>query len=257
LAIFAAIRRASALVSSLAADHGCARPGSRSPPKHSGGGKIGTVLLGTQPPVSSPDLTGVQHMMFYTFVVEHGWLEYAAWIAQIVVTLVALGAAFVAWWQLGEMRDYRNQRLKIANAALLMELDHRFDSREMTEARELFVHLGEEISSAISANHPMLNEGERLEKAAEEWTARLADLRKNKDDKYQSLLRIGGFFETVGLMVKKEYISKQDAVGLFSGPIILFGRNFSRHIELRQNEVGVPKGLFEHALYLYEIATSR
>jgi len=103
-------------------------------------------------------------MTFETFVLEHGWVEYAAWIAQIIVTLVAIGAAFVAWWQLGEMRDYRNQRLKIANAALLMELDHRFDSKELTEARELFVHMGEEISSSISAKHPLINESDKLEK---------------------------------------------------------------------------------------------
>ena len=91
---------------------------------------------------------------------------------------------------------------------------------------------------------------------AEEWTTRLADLRERKDDKYQSLLRIGGFFETVGMMVKNEYISKRDALGLFSGPIIAFGRNFSKHIELRQNQAGVPQGLLEHALHLYEIAVA-
>jgi hypothetical protein len=189
-------------------------------------------------------------------ITEHGPLEYASWVAQVLVTLIAIAAAVVAWFQLGEMGDYRKQRLRIANATLLLELDHRFDSKELVEARELFVQTAEEISAAVSGKHPLANEEEKLVKMIADWTERLDALRKDGKDKYSQLLRIGGFFETVGMMVKREYVSAQDALGLFRGPILMFGRYFKPHIDSRQNEAGVPKGLFEHALYLYDLAVA-
>jgi hypothetical protein len=195
-------------------------------------------------------------------VIDHEWLEYASWIAQIIVAVIALAAAivagiaaFVAWQQLGEMTNYRRQRLKIANATLLMELDHRFDSGELAEARKLIMKIAEEIGVAISTARPLVNDQEKLQRIIDEWTRRLADMRANDGDKYSLLLRLGGFFETVGMMVKREYVSKDDALGLFMGPIVMFGRNFKPHIEERQKEAGVPAGMFEHALYLYELAT--
>lgn len=187
-------------------------------------------------------------------VTEHGPLEYASWVAQVLVTVIAIAAAIVAWRQLGEMADYRKQRLRIANATLLLELDHRFDSKELAEARELFMQTGEEISTVVSGKHPLANEEEKVARMIADWTEQLATFRKDGKDKYSQLLRIGGFFETVGMMVKREYVSPQDALGLFRGPILMFGRYFKPHIDTRQNEAGVPKGLFEHALYLYDLA---
>jgi len=187
-------------------------------------------------------------------VTEHGWIETASWIAQIAVAIVALAGAVVACYQLREMADYRRQRLRIANATLLMELDQRFDSKEMTEARNLFIEMRESDERGYLWTPSLLNEEEKMAKMADEWTKQLSELREKQKDKYSLLLSLGGFFETVGMMVKRKYISKDDALGLFSGPVIAFGRNFSEHIAARQNEAGVPPGLFEHALYLYQLA---
>ncbi len=187
-------------------------------------------------------------------VIDHEWLEYVSWVAQVIVAIIAIVAAVFAWRQLGEMTDYRQQRLRIANATLLMELDHRFDSKELDAARNLIMQINEEISVEISGAYPLANEEEKVQRIVVEWTTRLASMRANDRPKYSSLLQIGGFFETVGMMVKREYVSKDDALGLFMGPIIMFGRNFKPHINERQNEAGVPDGMFEHALYLYDLA---
>jgi hypothetical protein len=153
-----------------------------------------------------------------------------------------------------EMADYRQQRLRIANATLLLELDHRFDSLDLKDARATFVKMRDEISKLVSDNNSLSNEVDKKNKMIDEWTRKLSDMRKNNIYEYTNLIRLGGFFETVGMMVKRQYISGDDARGLFIGPVMIFGRNFSRHIEERQNETGVAAGLFEHALFLYDLA---
>lgn len=71
-------------------------------------------------------------------ITEHEWLEYASWAAQILVAAIALIAAIVAYRQLKEMADYRKQRIQIANANMLMQLVHRFESHDMTELGNCF-----------------------------------------------------------------------------------------------------------------------
>jgi hypothetical protein len=55
----------------------------------------------------------------YIFPAEHSWLEVASWIAQIALAILAVIAAFFAYRQLKEMSDYRESRLRIANATLI------------------------------------------------------------------------------------------------------------------------------------------
>jgi hypothetical protein len=185
---------------------------------------------------------------------EHTWLEVASWIAQLIIAALAVVGAFFAWRQLGEMSDYRQQRLRIANATLLLELDHRFDSDTLGDARDTFASMREGINKHVSENNLHDNEEEKLRKVKAEWSARLKKMRNDNDEKYSQLILLGGFFETVGVMVKKNYVAPADALALFGGPIIHFGRGFSLHINERQNEANVPSGLLEHVLYFYDLA---
>jgi hypothetical protein len=209
--------------------------------------------------VDSDNPFGLLLTRYIVVLPDHGWVESASWIAQIIIAALAIIAAFVAYRQLKEMADYREQRLHIANGTLLMELDKRFDSKDLIDARRIFVDMRERIKKEVAANNLKANEEYRAEKIAEVWTVELERLRADTDDdedKYSELMSLAGFFETVGVMVKRKYISEQDAIGLFKGPLITFGRNFRKHIELRQKETGMPPGLLEHALYLYELAES-
>jgi hypothetical protein len=140
-----------------------------------------------------------------------------------------------------------------------MELDHRFDSKDLVKARRIFIEMRERITKDVAASNLVANEKYRTEKIAEAWTIELYRLmadRNDDEDKYGELMSLAGFFETIGVMVKNKYVSEQDAIGLFKGPLITFGRGFTKHIELRQKEAGMPSGLLEHALYLYELAES-
>ena len=186
-------------------------------------------------------------------ITEHEWLEYASWAAQILVAAIALIAAIVAYRQLKEMADYRKQRIQIANANMLMQLVHRFESHDMTESRQLFSKIKDEVNHTICARHPVAVDEEKLQRITDEWTQYLNTLRKDEGEKYFTLLRIVDFFEEVGTMIKKKYISPDDAMELFKGPILAVGRNFSRHISSRQKEIGVPDGLFANPQFNFGV----
>lgn len=134
------------------------------------------------------------------------------------------------------------------NAHLLMELDKRWDAFEMREARKLYSRSAAEIDAKIRSFGLPLDAANI--RAA--WTRFLADCRANRREDYQQLLLMPSFFETVGLMVKKEYIAEEDVVDLLAGPIVNIGLRFGDHIAERSQESGVPKGLFENALNLYD-----
>jgi hypothetical protein len=58
-------------------------------------------------------------------------------------------------------------------------------------------------------------------------------------------------------MVKRYYIAADDVLDLLKQPIIAVERCFKGHIEERAKEMGMPNGLFEHALYLGVLAAGR
>jgi hypothetical protein len=176
------------------------------------------------------------------------WLEVAYWISQIVLTIIALIGAFAVRTQINEARNARVAQLRTMNAHLLMELDKRWDSTEMRDARKLYSKSVAEIDAKLkSLGLPL--DGANTRAA---WTRFLADCRSNRREDYQQLLLMPSFFETVGVMVKKEYIAEKDVIDLLAGPIIYIGLRFGDHIAERSQEPGVPKGLFENALNLYD-----
>lgn len=180
-------------------------------------------------------------------IVHHPWLEVASWVCQIVLAAVAV---------IGAIFGYRtiNDATKARHARLIMDLDHRWDSGEIRKARAFFGNLREDITKEISQKFPLDSDKVKLRKAKAEWTKQLAALRKADPANYRLLITICGFFESVGMMVKRDYISKEDALGLFAGSIVQIDRFMRPHLEARAKEMGVPKGFLEHALYLCDLA---
>jgi hypothetical protein len=88
-------------------------------------------------------------------------------------------------------------------------------------------------------------------KVQERFTDELAKIRKTDlTGQYVVLMRILGFFETVGILVKQKYIQIEDVDHLLRGPILEFGVYFTPHLRARQSEKGVAPGLGENALFL-------
>jgi hypothetical protein len=136
------------------------------------------------------------------------WLEFLSWGAQLFLVFVAIGAGIVAVYQLSEMSTYRSQRLRIANAQLLMQLDNRWDSQALKESRLIFNAMHDEILVTVGAANPAVNDTERKRHIALEWANMLREKRKASREEYASLMAMCGFFETVGLMVGRDYVRR-------------------------------------------------
>lgn len=180
------------------------------------------------------------------------WLQAIYWLSQIGLLFVAISALFFAYHEVSEARTNNRENSLQAKASFLMTLDGRWDSQEMIEARHLFYHRKELVENLVAENHRRLDNEARKSRIQTEFNNQLQEMRENQTEQYTKLLRFCAFFETVGLMVKQGYVDIDEISSLFKGPILDIDRFFRPHIAERQQELGVPSGLFEHALNLVD-----
>lgn len=173
---------------------------------------------------------------------KSGW-EVASWIAQVIIALATVSGALFAGKQLVDVR-------RSSRAALLLQLDERFDSQELRDARTLFADMHGDIQQIVSGQNLNANDQKKRELVCQEWTKTLNNLLSQDHSGYLRLLGYLGFFETIGVMVKKKYIAEHDVMDLYRGPLVDIGGAFSTHIAERSKEMGVTNGMFEHALNL-------
>lgn len=173
---------------------------------------------------------------------EPYWLQKIAWLSEIVVAVTAVAAARFAYFQITE-------HTRISHANLMMAIDRRW-LLDLREERDLFIKIRGELDALVAQENPHLSDLQKIELIKEKWTKTLQEMRTNSHETYLKLMSICFFLESVGLMTKKKYVNEDDIFGLLSGPIIFVDRFFRPHIEARANEMGVPKGFLEHALYL-------
>ena len=82
-------------------------------------------------------------------------------------------------------------------------------------------------------------------------------MRKDSPDEFVSLSEYWGFYETVGLMVRKKYIPFKDAYSLYKGPLVEIDRACTDFIGDWQSEAHIPSGLYENMLGLASRAARR
>lgn len=178
------------------------------------------------------------------------FLEQLAWLATVALAFITGGAAWLAKGQLQSIRTSREDTLQIARATFLLELDRRWDSPEMTDARTMFVSKRDAVKASTSVAAPLASDDEKQRMVSEAFKSELANMRKDTAADYLKIMRMVAFFETAGLMVDRKYIPADEIILLFKGPITEINVCFRAHIEQRQKEMGVPTGLYEHALNL-------
>ena len=89
----------------------------------------------------------------------------------------------------------------------------------------------DEIRKLVSTECPRAGELEKDKKTREQWTKTLAEMRDKNQQDYLTLMSLCFFFETVGMMVKLEYIDKVAIFGLFKGTILAVDNCFREHID--------------------------
>jgi len=181
------------------------------------------------------------------------WLEIAAWVCQIILTLIAFFTAWFAVVQLWQIKQDSQQQLQISHANLLMAIDHRWD-HEMKEARATLAKIADDIHKWVKVRNPSFTAAQVKEETREEWKKTLNGMRRRGEAAYSDALAVCGFFETVGLMVKRNYVSADDVIGLLGVSILDLDFYLRPHLEERAEEEGVPEGFFEHAIYLCDLA---
>jgi len=164
------------------------------------------------------------------------WLKIVAGAGTVFATIIAVYALVT--------------RSKQARATFLLQLDIRWEG--LFEQRKWHATLFDKIEKEVSTEYPQLEAIRKKEVISEKIAKILDDLLKNDIDTYRNFIHLGGFFEIVGLMVDRKYVSLEDIAGLLKGPIILFEETFRNHIDARKHEEKMPEGLFEHASSLAE-----
>lgn len=182
-----------------------------------------------------------------------GWsitLEGADHFSQILLLVVASLALVYAFHQVKAAHAANRQSLNIGWATLLLELDGRWEGHELRTARVEIQKMVEKLTDIVGLNNPRLGDDHKKQMLGEEFTKLLNDLQETDISNYSTIMRVCGFFETVGVMVEKNYIPLNEIDRLFRGPILTIDTCFRPHIEERQKETGVPSGMYEHALSL-------
>jgi hypothetical protein len=180
------------------------------------------------------------------------WLEMAFWTSQICLTLVAALTAWFAYHQLVALKRNSDQELRISHSNLILSFDHRF-ANDLFEARSAFKKAQDEIKNLILTQCPRAGDLEKDTKTREQWGKKLAEMRDKNQEDYLKLMSVCFFFETVGMMVKLEYIDKAAIFGLFKGTILAVDNCFREHIDQRQKEAGVPTGYLENVIFLCDL----
>jgi hypothetical protein len=164
----------------------------------------------------------------------------------IAIALIALTALVYGGRQLTEMR-------KTTRAAVLLSLDERWENEPMLTCRanleELIIDVKNE-AARIWRGQP---ESEIRRRSADLYAERLARVAEEDRPRYIQLLRICGFFETVGCVVQSGYIPKEDVLDLLYVSIPTAGQVFRPHIQ-KLLEEGAPDNLYENFLWLVEEA---
>lgn len=171
-------------------------------------------------------------------------------LAQIALVLVALIALVYARNQVHIARNDHREALKFSGATFLLELERRWSSEELQEARSILHTIRDDLSATIGKDNPRSDDTARLAQLGKEFSRVLNKLRAEERDRYHKLMRICGFFEIVGVMVKNEHIPLSYVDQFLRGPVMILNNCFRQHIKDLQKETGMPPGLYEHALYL-------
>jgi hypothetical protein len=181
-------------------------------------------------------------------------------ITGIVLATVAIVALIYGGRQLAEMREgnrkqtesARNQELQ-TRAAVLLSLDQRWESEPMLTFRTDLEVLIIEIKTEAAKRWRGLPESVIRQRSADLYAESLALMADENRERYMRLLRICGFFETVGCVVHSGYVPPEDVLGLLSVSILTASMVFRPHIR-KLLEEGAPNNFYEHFLWIVEQA---
>jgi hypothetical protein len=177
-------------------------------------------------------------------------------ITGIVLAIVSIVALIYGGRQLAALRVANNEQTKSVKyqelqtrAAVLLSLDERWETEPLLTCRANLDALIVEVKNAAAKKWLGEPDEEILAKSAGLYAKRFAGLAEEDRQQYAQLMRICGFFETVGCVVRAGYVPKEDVLNLLSVSILTAGDVFQPHIK-ELIEQGAPKIIYENFLWI-------
>lgn len=141
-----------------------------------------------------------------------------------------------------------------AKAQFIFELDKRWEGSDMADARKEFTKKYEEIHTSICSNQPKLGSAAHLANMQKPFADYLSQAKKDDIENYSNIMKIMGFFETAGMLIKQNYIPLEDILELYTGSLLQAKHAFSLHVtELAQEKGGIA-GIYENCVWLFKKA---
>ena len=167
---------------------------------------------------------------------EPNSLEIAALIATILTVVAVALAAIYAGYQVRELRKANEESLKTEKARFLFMVDQMYEGAELSEARVLFYTKLIKIDKNVSETHTQKTLIERQKIIHDEFNTVLFKAREDKPEDYLKMLKLCGFFETVGVLHIAGYIELNAIVELYGISIIRVANAMETHIKKRWEE---------------------
>ncbi len=171
-------------------------------------------------------------------------LEQWSFVSQIVLAIAAVGGTIGAIWQLRlllqDRRKETSKETKAERARLLLQLDTRWESRELEEARRQLHELTAEVDKSVGQLPPLgtATREQRATRASEI----LADYREREPERYWPVSRLWGFIETMGYLWRAGQLELEEIDELFGAAILQIDDLARKHLEARAEELAQSIG---------------
>jgi len=176
------------------------------------------------------------------------WPQTLAEWTQVSLVPIFLISAAVAIFQL-------RRNVMQSRAAFLLELETKWDRIEAS--RKLARKMRDIVRKTVFKEFPDKKDAEQEKQLRNAYSKYLKCLKKDYPEEFANLTEYWGFYETVGLMVRRRYIPFEDVYLLYKGPLIGIDRACAVFINEWQNEAHIAPGLYENMLYLAQAVAKR
>jgi hypothetical protein len=141
-------------------------------------------------------------------------------------------------------------------AVVLLTLDERIGSEAMREGREATKSLTNKVDQKTEQEWTQLSGNELKRRRSEYYSELILQTKKDDIKEYMKLLDTCGFLETMGHVVRHNYIPFEDIYQLFSAMILTNANIFEGHIKKMRREDD-DESLYEHFTWLADETRKR
>lgn len=187
------------------------------------------------------------------------WILVVSAAANVVLAIVAALALYFAVRRTGTASKQAQAAIKAnedrarrARAANILDFDRLWESSEFSDSRTAFQKLLKEVEAFVNDEYKHLDESRKSDTRRKEFSRRLDEMRDAEEVRYLEIMRLPGFFETVGLLVERNLIQLADIIDLYGGPLILLHDATEIHISSLSEKGVMPSGYFK---YFQSLAT--